>query len=76
MVYVPYASEIGSLMYFMIYTRLDIAQSMEVLSRFIVNLGCERCTTVKRVFRYLQGTSEYSISYHGDISGDAHSMDI
>ena len=32
---VPYASEVGSLMYVMVYTRLDIAQAVGVLSRFM-----------------------------------------
>jgi hypothetical protein len=36
---VPYASVVGSLMYAMVYTRLDIAYSMGVLSRYMSNHG-------------------------------------
>ena len=35
---VPYASAIGSLMYAMVCTRLDIAHAMEVVSRFMSRL--------------------------------------
>ncbi|KAH9288722.1 hypothetical protein KI387_032839 [Taxus chinensis] len=37
MVWVPYASSVGILMYVMVYTRLDIAQVVGVMSRFMVN---------------------------------------
>jgi hypothetical protein len=36
----------------------------------MANLRHEHWVAVKRVFMYLQGTLEYSICYHGDISGD------
>jgi hypothetical protein len=32
---VPFASEVGSLMYAMVYTRLDIAYAVGVLSRYM-----------------------------------------
>lgn len=36
---VPYASAIGSLMYAMVYTRLDISQVVGVLIQFMANPG-------------------------------------
>ena len=63
MSHVPYASAVGSLMYAMVFTRPDIAQEMGVLSRFMSNLEKEHWTTVKRVFRYLRGTSDYGLCY-------------
>eukprot|EP00253_Pinus_taeda_P034539 PITA_34539 len=36
---VPYASAVGSLMYAMVFTRLDIAHAVGVLSRFMSKLG-------------------------------------
>ena len=60
---VPYASVVSSLMYAMVYTRPDIAHVVGVLSRFMSKLGKEHWTTVKRVFRYLRGTSEYGLCY-------------
>eukprot|EP00253_Pinus_taeda_P031942 PITA_31942 len=56
---VPYASAVGSLMYAMVCTRPDIAHAVGVLSRFMSKPGKEDWTTVKRVFRYLRGTSDY-----------------
>eukprot|EP00253_Pinus_taeda_P023158 PITA_23158 len=56
---VPYVSAVGSLMYAMVCTRPDIAHAVGVLSRFMSKLGKEHWTTVRRVFRYLRGTSDY-----------------
>eukprot|EP00253_Pinus_taeda_P026593 PITA_26593 len=60
---VPYASVVSILMYAMVCTRLDIAHAVGVLSRFMSKPGKEHWTTVKRVFRYLCGTSEYGLCY-------------
>ena len=62
---VPYASAVGSLMYAMVCTRPDIAHAVGVLSRFMSNPGKEDWTTVKLVFRYLRGTSDYGLCYQG-----------
>ena len=62
---VPYASAVGSLMYAMVFTRPDIALAVGVLSRFMSNPEKEHWTTVKRVFRYLCGTSDYGLCYQG-----------
>ena len=67
---VPYASAVGSLMYAMVYTRPDIAQAMGVLSQFMANPRRVHWDAVKRVFRYLRGTSDCSIFYHGNSSLD------
>eukprot|EP00253_Pinus_taeda_P022083 PITA_22083 len=62
---VPYASAVGSLMYVMVCTRLDIAHAVGVLRRFMSKLGKEKWTIVKRFFRYLCGTSDYGLCYQG-----------
>eukprot|EP00253_Pinus_taeda_P007528 PITA_07528 len=62
---VRYASAVSSLMYAMVYTRLDIAHAVGVLSRFMSKPGKEHWTTVKQVFRYLRGTSDYGLCYQG-----------
>eukprot|EP00253_Pinus_taeda_P024770 PITA_24770 len=72
---VTYESAVNSLMYAMIYTRPDIAQAMGVLSRFMLKLGKEHWTTMKRVFRYLCGTSVYGLCYQG-IPGLDRVLDI
>jgi hypothetical protein len=62
---VPYASVVGSLMYAMVCTRPDIAHAVGVLSRYMSKPGKEHWTTVKRVFRYLCGTTSYGLCYQG-----------
>jgi hypothetical protein len=61
----PYANAIGSLMYAMFCTRPDIAHAVGVLSRCMSKPGKEHWTTVKRVFRYLCGTTSYGLYYQG-----------
>jgi hypothetical protein len=65
MSHVPYASAVGSLMYAMVCTRPDIAHAVGVLSRYMSKLGKEHWKTVKRVFRYLRGTTSYVLCYQG-----------
>eukprot|EP00253_Pinus_taeda_P003858 PITA_03858 len=62
---VPYASAVGSLMYVMVCTRPDIAHAVGGLSRFMSKPGKEHWIAVKRVFRYLRGTSDYHLCYQG-----------
>jgi hypothetical protein len=54
---VPYASVVGSLMYVMVYTQPNIAHAVGELSRYMLKPGKEHWTVVKRVFRYLPGTT-------------------
>eukprot|EP00253_Pinus_taeda_P007251 PITA_07251 len=65
MSHVRYASAVGSLMYAMVCTRLDIAHAVGVLSKFMSKPGKEHWIAVKWVFRYLRGTSEYGLCYQG-----------
>ena len=39
--HVPYASVVGSLMYVMVCTRSNLAQTISVMSRYMSNLGKE-----------------------------------
>ncbi|KAK8931242.1 hypothetical protein KSP39_PZI016333 [Platanthera zijinensis] len=74
---VPYASVVGSLMHAMVSTRLDIAHVVGVVSRFMSNPGKHHWEAVKRILRYLKGTSDFSlcfggpkISLHGYVESD------
>eukprot|EP00253_Pinus_taeda_P019467 PITA_19467 len=62
---VPYASAVGSLMYAVVCTRLDITHAVGVLSKFMSKPGKEHWTIVKQAFRYLRGTSDYGFCYQG-----------
>ncbi|GJY59608.1 hypothetical protein Tco_0459500 [Tanacetum coccineum] len=60
---VPYASAVGSLMYVMVCTRLDLAHAIGVVSRFLSNPGKKHWEAVKWIFRYLRGTSKLGITF-------------
>jgi transposase InsO family protein len=63
---VPYASAVGSLMYAMVCTRPDLAYAVSVVSRFMAKPGKEHWQAVKRIFRYLRGTSDVGLIYGND----------
>jgi hypothetical protein len=75
MSHVSYASAVGNLMYAMVCTRQVIAHAIGVLSRYMSKPGKEHWTTVKRVFRYLRGTTSYGLCYQG-IPGLDRVLDI
>ena len=61
MSHVPYASAVGSLMYAMVCTRPDIPHVVGVLSKYMSKPRKEHWIAVKRVFRYLRGTTIYGL---------------
>ena len=63
---IPYASVVGSLMSSMVCTRLDIAYSVGVVSRFLANPGKQHWQAVKWILRYLKGTSHYCLCFGHD----------
>ncbi|CAM8924307.1 unnamed protein product [Rhodiola kirilowii] len=63
---VPYSSAVGSLMYAMVCTRPDIAHAVSVVSRFMGQPEKEHWQAVKRIFRYLRGTSDVGLIYGSD----------
>lgn len=62
---VPYASVVGSLMYAMICTRLDIAQAVGAVGRFMADPGKDHWNVVKRILRYIKGTSDVALCFGG-----------
>ena len=56
---IPYSSPIGSLMYAMVCTRVNIAHAVGVVSRFMGNRSKEHWEAVKWIFKYLRGTSNF-----------------
>ena len=59
---VPYREAIGSLMYLAIATRPDIA--LGKASQFCENPNQEHWISVKRIIRYLKGTTHYGITFY------------
>ena len=59
----PYRSAVGALLYLMTGTRPDIAYAVSVVSRNLENPTKSDVTQVKRILRYLKGTSDTGIVY-------------
>ena len=62
---VPYASAVGSLMYAMLCTQPNICLTVGMVSRYQSNPGPVHWQAVKRIFRYLRGTSDLILCYQG-----------
>ncbi|KAH9745517.1 hypothetical protein KPL70_004101 [Citrus sinensis] len=62
---VPYASAVGSLMFAMICTRPNIAQAVGAVNRYMTNPSGEHWIAVKRILRYIRGTSNVALCYGG-----------
>ena len=58
---VSYASTVGSLIYVMLCTRLDICYSVGMVSRYQSNPGPK---AVKYILKYLRRTRDYMLVYH------------
>ena len=61
---VPYSNVVGFVMYAMIATRLDIAYSVGLVSRFMSLASKEHWHAVKWLLRYLKGSSKLSLVYN------------
>ncbi|KAL4340985.1 hypothetical protein GQ457_08G031940 [Hibiscus cannabinus] len=63
---IPYASAIGSIMYAMICTRLDLSYAVSMTSRYEANSGEGHWTTVKNILKYLRRTKDVFLVYGGE----------
>jgi hypothetical protein len=72
---VSYATVVGSLMYAMLGTRPDLAHVVGILGRYSSAPKSCHWEIAKRALRYLKGTREMQLTYHGtavDIGMDFH----
>lgn len=58
-----YQQIVGSLMYLMIATRPDIANSVSIVSQFAASPTNTHMQAVKHILRYLRGTSTFKLNY-------------
>ena len=58
MKHIPYREAVGSLMYAVIGTWMNIAYAVSYLARFMANPGHAHWEAVKRVIIYLKGTKD------------------
>ncbi|XP_040989586.1 secreted RxLR effector protein 161-like [Juglans microcarpa x Juglans regia] len=60
---VLYASVVGSLMYAMVCTRLDISQAVSLVSRYMHNPRKTHCHAAKWILRYILGTIDLGLKF-------------
>jgi hypothetical protein len=60
---VPYSSVVGSLMYAMVCSHLDLSYVMSLVSRYMTNPSKEHWNIVKWIFRYLWGASNTYLQF-------------
>ena len=63
MIQIPYASAIGSIMYYMLCTCPDVSFSLSIARRFQANYGEEHWTVVKNILKYLRRTKDMFLIY-------------
>ncbi|CAH1439943.1 unnamed protein product [Lactuca virosa] len=62
---VPYASIVGSIMYAMTCTRLNVTFALSMVSRYQGNPGKTHWTTVKNILKYLRRTKDWVLTLGG-----------
>ena len=65
-----YQSAVGSLLYLATKTRPDIAYAVNSVARYCSKPTRDHWSAVKRIFRYLKGTSSFGLLYKLSISKD------
>ena len=63
---VPYAFAVGSLIYAMLCTKLDICFTVGMVSRYQSDPRQEHWTAVKHIIKYLKRTRDYMLVYQAD----------
>ena len=65
----PYSSIVSSLVYAMVCTCPNISHAMNVVSRYMANLGKTHWHAIKWIFHYLQGIVDTFLEFrrHGDV---------
>jgi hypothetical protein len=63
---IPYALTIGSIMYAMICTHLDVSYALNAMSRCQSNYGEAHWITVKNILKYLRRTKEAFLVFVGE----------
>ena len=60
---VSYSSAVGSLMYAMVCSRLDLSYAMSLVGRYMSNPGKKHWKAVQWIFRYLRGTTDSYLKF-------------
>ena len=60
---VPYSSVVGSLMYTIVCSRLDLSYAVSSVDRYMTNPGKEHWKAVQWIFRYLCGFTDVCLHF-------------
>ena len=60
-----YSAKVGSIMYAMVETRIDIAFAISMVSRFANNPSSEHFHAIDQILRYLAGSQDRGITFGG-----------
>ncbi|KAG8493469.1 hypothetical protein CXB51_010771 [Gossypium anomalum] len=63
MSHVPYSSTVGSLMYVMVCSRLDLSYAVSAVSRYMANPNKELWKAVQWILKYLRGTTDVCLQF-------------
>jgi hypothetical protein len=63
---IPYASAIGSIMYTMLCTHLDVSYALSAMRRYQSNYGEAHWTIVKNILKYLRRTKKVFLVFGGE----------
>jgi len=66
----PYQEIVGSLLYLATHSRPDIAQAVSVVSQYATNFREIHCNAVKRILKYLRGTTDFALCYSSVPTGN------
>ena len=68
------ASIIGSIMYSMVCTRLDLSHGISVVSRYMADPGIEHWHALKWLLRYLRRTTDYGILFKKQVESQGDEL--
>jgi hypothetical protein len=71
---VRYRSAVGSLLYAAVCTRPDISNAVRNCAKFMQNPGVGHVAAVKRILRYLKGTTGYKLTFSFGGNGGGSSI--
>ena len=63
MTHVPYATVVGSLMYAIVCTRLDLSQAVSMVSKYMQDPCRGHWEAVKRILRYIKDTIDVGLVF-------------
>jgi hypothetical protein len=72
----PYQEIVGCLLYLATHSRPDIAHAVSVVAQYSTNFREIHCTAVKRILKYLRGTTDYALCYSSDSTAPNSLADI